>query len=88
MLYGSNLKKHLGACAVIAALLVGGSLATACTNHHVAGGLIGGAAVGGAYEYQNKKALRRLDRARRDGRISEGEYQRRRQAIDDRSLIY
>lgn len=70
------------------AIVVGAVGATGCTDRHVAGGLIGGAAVGGAYEYQNKKALRQLDRDLHAGRISAREYQRRREEIDDRSLIY
>lgn len=84
----ATMKRHLGACAVIAVALVGTSLTTACTQRHVAGGLIGGAAVGGAYEYQNKRAMDRLERQRASGHISEREYQRRRREIDDRSIIY
>lgn len=83
-----NLKRHLGTCAVIAVALVGASLTTACTQRHVAGGVLGGAAVGGAYEYSNKRALDRLERQRARGEISEREYQRRRREIDKRSLIY
>jgi len=83
-----NLKRHISTCAVIAVALVGASLTTACTSRHVTGGLIGGAAVGGAYEYSNKKALDRLERQRARGAISEREYQRRRREIDKRSLIY
>jgi hypothetical protein len=54
----------------------------------VTGGLIGGVAVGGAYEYQNKKALRQLERDWHSGRISTPEYHRRRDEIEDRSLVY
>ncbi|MDZ7842000.1 MAG: hypothetical protein U5R46_14455 [Gammaproteobacteria bacterium] len=83
-----NLKRHLGTIAIIAVALVGTSLTTACAPRHVAGGLMGGAAVGGAYEYKNKRALDRLERQRANRSISDREYQRRRQEIDDRSLIY
>lgn len=85
---GTNFKRHLGTCAVVAMALVGTSLTTACTQRHLAGGLIGGAAVGGAYEYHNKRALDRLEHQRATRRISEREYQRRRREIDDRSIIY
>lgn len=83
-----TLKRHIGTCAVIAAVLVGASLTTACTSRHVTGGLIGGAAVGGAYEYSNKRALDRLERQRAHGEISAHEYQRRRREIEKRSLVY
>lgn len=82
----AKLKSHL--VAVIAVAVVGTSLTTACTQRHVAGGLLGGAAVGGAYEYQNKRALDRLEHQWRSGRISDSEYHRRREEIDDRSLFY
>lgn len=84
----TSFKRQLGTCAVIATALIGSSLTTACTSRHVTGGLLGGAVVGGAYEYQNKKAIRHLERARAHGRISEREYQRRREEIEDRSIIY
>lgn len=84
----ATFKRRLGACAIIAAAAAVTSLGTACTQRHVAGGLIGGAAVGGAYEYQNKRAIDRLERQRASGYISEREYQRRRREIDDRSIIY
>lgn len=87
-MYATTLKKHAGAIAVIAVALAGATLTTACTQRHLAGGLVGGAAVGGAYEYQNKRALDRLEHQRAAGAISEREYQRRRREIDDRSLIY
>jgi len=87
-MYGMNLKKHLGTCAVIAVALAGAGMTSACTQRHLEGGLIGGAAVGGAYEYYNKRSLDRLERQRATGRISEREYRRRREEIDDRSLFY
>lgn len=83
-----SLKRRFGTCAVIAIAVVGASLTAACTQRHVAGGLLGGAAVGGAYEYQNKRALDRLEHQWRAGRISDREYHRRREEIDDRSIFY
>lgn len=67
--------------ATVAAVAV---LAVGCSGKHV----VGGAVVGGAYEYQNKKAVRSLDRDFESGRISRDEYERRREEIDRRSLIY
>lgn len=81
-------KRRFSSCAVITIALVGASLTTACTQRHVAGGLLGGAAVGGAYEYQNKRALDRLEHQWRTGQISNREYHRRREEIDDRSIFY
>ena len=69
-------------------LLILGGIMAGCSDRHIAGGLIGGAAVGGAYEYQNKRALDRLESDLAAGRISIREYQRRRAEIDDRSVIY
>lgn len=82
------LKRRLSTCALVATALVGGSLMTACTDHHIVGGLVGGTAVGYAYERQNTKARRQLEHQRATGQISHREYQRRRDDISDRSLIY
>ena len=54
---------------------------------------LGGAAVGaagtsGAYEYQNKEALEDLDEQFERGEIDRDEYLRRKQEIDDRSVVY
>ena len=81
-------RKYLGACALVVTALAGSGMTTACTPYHVEGGLIGGAAVGYAYEHQNKKARRQLERERASGSISEQEYRRRREDISDRSIIY
>lgn len=84
----ATFKKHLGACTLVATALVGSGINVACTPYHVEGGLIGGAAVGYAYEHQNKKARKQLERERASGSISEQEYRRRREDISDRSIIY
>ncbi|MFZ0791851.1 MAG: hypothetical protein WAM94_19735 [Chromatiaceae bacterium] len=68
----------------LAAILAGIGL-TACTTRE----MVSGAAVGGAaYEYSNKRAM---DAARTDyekGIITGQEYQRRKDQIEERSLIY
>lgn len=58
---------------------------TACSTREVAAGAIVG---GAAYEYSNKRAMDSLREDYREGRINEQEYERRKQEIEDRSLVY
>jgi hypothetical protein len=51
-----------------------------------AGAGAGAAATG--YEAQNKHDLDKLDRSYKDGHISKDEYLRRRDDIEDRSIVY
>jgi len=69
-------------------VLASATIATGCSERFLVGGAVGAAAAGGAYEYQNKKALNELERDLESGRISREEYRRRREEIDRRSLIY
>lgn len=62
--------------------------AAGCSTNEVAGGLLGGAAVGGAYEYQNKRAIEDLNEDLEQGRITDEEYERRREEIERRSVVY
>ena len=65
-------------------ILLGSSL-TACSTREV----VGGAAVGGAaYEYSNKRAMDQVKDDYDAGRISSEEYERRKNEIKDRSLVY
>lgn len=73
---------------LLAGLLAGTVLVVGCSQDAAVGGAVGAAAVGGAYEYQNKRALDRLEDEYRNGRISRREYERRRQEIKNRSIIY
>lgn len=58
---------------------------SACTTRELATG----AAVGGAaYEYSNKRAMDQLKEDHEAGRISSEEYERRKQEIKDRSVVY
>lgn len=59
-----------------------------CGNRAVTGAAVGGAAAGGAYEYQNKRALDHLEHEYESGEISRAEYERRKDEIEDRSLVY
>lgn len=65
-------------------IAVGLAMVGGCSGKH----LFGGAVVGGAYEYQNKRAVDDIEADYRAGRISRDEYERRREAIGDRSLVY
>lgn len=68
--------------AVLALTLAG------CSRDAVIGGAAVGAAAGGAYEYSNKEQLEDLRDDYEDGKISQEEYQRRKEEIENRSLIY
>lgn len=72
--------------ALVVTLTAGAALA-GCSSR--AGSVAtGGAVVGAAYEYKNKRALDRLEHEFNSGRISPHEYQRRRREIEGTSLIY
>lgn len=57
----------------------------ACSTGEVATGAVVG---GAAYEYSNKRAMDSLREDYRDGGMSREEYERRKQEIEDRSLVY
>lgn len=59
-----------------------------CGRGTVGGVAVGAGAAGAAYEYQNKKALEDLDEDFRAGRISRQEYERRKDEIKGKSLVY
>lgn len=62
--------------------------AAAGSSDAVGGAAAGAAVAGGAYEYQNKQAMDELKADRAAGRISQEEYERRKQEIESKSLIY
>lgn len=69
---------------IAGALLLGG-----CGNRSLWGGAaVGAAAAGGAYEYQNKKAMDQLEEKYQAGEISREEYGRRKAEIEGRSVVY
>ena len=49
---------------------------------------VGAGATGGAYEYQNKQALERLEQQYEAGEISKEEYLRRKKEIEEGSAVY
>jgi hypothetical protein len=69
--------------AVAGAVALGG-----CGDRSFWGGAAAGAVgAGGAYEYQAKRAMDQLEEDRAEGRITEEEYERRREEIRRRSLL-
>ncbi len=58
---------------------------TACSAREVAAGAVVG---GAAYEYSNKRAMDALQEDYREGRVDRQEYERRKQEIENRSLVY
>jgi len=64
-------------------------IVSGCTTREVVGGAaLGAGAAGAAYEYNNKKSMDSLENDYQSGRISTEEYQRRKQEIENKSLIY
>jgi uncharacterized membrane protein len=61
---------------------------SSCSRGAVGGAAVGAGATGAAYEYQNKRALEALDEDFRAGRITQEEYDRRKQEIKSRSIVY
>jgi hypothetical protein len=81
--------KSMAISATLTLILAASLTTTGCFSRSAAGGaVVGGAAVGGAYEYQNKRALDALEDEYRQGRLTEAEYERRKEEISRRSLIY
>jgi hypothetical protein len=50
--------------------------------------LIGAGAAGGAYEYQNKQQLNKLEEDLKSGNIDHSEYLKRKKLIEEGSIIY
>jgi len=75
---------------LVVALVAGGTLANqgCSTRSAVGGAAAGAAAAGGIYEYQNKRAMDELEREYSKGEISRAEYERRKEEISRRSLVY
>lgn len=74
--------RNLG-LALVAALAVAG-----CSRSFVGGAAVGAGTAGVAYEVYNKEKLDDIEDDYRAGRIDREEYQRRRDEVGDRSLVY
>lgn len=59
-----------------------------CASRTGTAAAVGVGAAGAAYEYSNKRAMDELKAQRESGRISQEEYDRRKQEIEGRSLVY
>ncbi len=64
------------------------ALLSGCSRGVVGGAALGAGAAGAAYEYSNKTSLDDLEDDYKDGRISQSEYERRKDAIEKKSLLY
>lgn len=59
-----------------------------CDRKFVGGAAVGAAGAGAAYEYQNREAIKQFDEDLAAGRISQEEYDRRKEEIEKRSFVY
>ncbi|MBM9603336.1 hypothetical protein [Desulfopila inferna] len=59
-----------------------------CSREGVGGAAIGAGAAGAAYEYQNKRAMDNLEEDLAAGRITQEEYERRKDEIESKSIVY
>ncbi len=71
----------------LVALLCTGLLVSGCSRGVIGGAALGGAGAAAAYEYQNREAMEDLNDEYERGEISREEYERRKEAIEERSLI-
>jgi hypothetical protein len=81
-------KSSLMLSGALALTVMASVVVTGCGGDRTRGAVVGGAVVGGAYEYQNKQALDKLEKDYEQGKISYDEYKRRKKEITKRSLIY
>lgn len=63
-------------------------LCTGCSRSFLGGAAVGAGGAGAAYEYSNKQALNDLEDDFEDGEIDREEYLRRKEEIEDRSVVY
>lgn len=59
-----------------------------CSKEMAGGAAVGVGAAGAAYEYQNKRTMDALEEDFKAGRITEDEYNRRKEEVKSRSLVY
>jgi len=74
--------------ASILVLLLLSPLTAGCSRSFFGGAALGGAGVGAAYEYQNKRQMDMLEEDFKSGRISKEEYLKRKEQISKGSIIY
>jgi osmotically-inducible protein OsmY len=59
-----------------------------CTRQTLGGAAVGAAGAGAAYEYQAKRQMDQLEEDYKAGRITEEEYETRKEQIERGSIIY
>ncbi len=59
-----------------------------CSKWFWGGAATGAAGAGAAYEYQNKRQMDQLEEDYEQGRIDREEYERRKEQIEEGSIIY
>lgn len=69
-------------------ILGSGGLATGCSKSFWGGAAAGAVGTGAAYEVNQKRQMDRLKEDRASGRITEEQYQERKQQIEKGSLVY
>jgi osmotically-inducible protein OsmY len=60
---------------------------TGCSKEVAGGAAVGAVGAGAAYEWQADKAMEDLKEEREAGKISQDEYERRKEEIEKRSLL-
>jgi uncharacterized membrane protein len=70
---------------LVLAVLLSFAAMTACSTREVVSGAAGGA---GGYELANKRAMDQLEEDYQAGRITQDEYERRKEEIEGRSAVY
>jgi uncharacterized membrane protein len=80
---GENMKKILLSIMIFPLLFLSG-----CSKEMAGGAAVGVGAAGAAYEYQNKRTMDALEEDFKAGRITEDEYNRRKEEVKSRSLVY
>lgn len=74
--------------ALLLAMFMLSPLMAGCSRDLVGGTVLGGAGVGAAYEYQNKRQMDKLEEDFKAGRIDREEYLKRKEQISKGSIIY
>lgn len=80
---GDNMQKILLSMVIFPLLFLSG-----CSKEIAGGAAVGVGAAGAAYEYQNKRTMDALEEDFKAGRITEGEYIRRKEEVKSRSIVY
>ena len=81
------MQRNVTARGLALALCLACGSVTACSPAFWGGAAVGAVGTGAAYERQNRKAMRELDRAFRRGEISKEEYLERKEELEKASVV-